>query len=44
VFNVERETLFLNLGATGIVAFIAAIVPTRRAIQIRIADGLRRIG
>lgn len=44
VFNVERETLFLNLAASSIVAFIAAILPTRRAIQIRIADGLRRIG
>jgi len=44
VFNVEEKTLFLNLVATWIVAFIAAIVPTRRAIQIRIADGLRRIG
>ncbi len=44
VFNVERETVFLNLAATGIVALVAAIVPTRRAIQIRIADGLRRVG
>jgi putative ABC transport system permease protein len=44
VFNVERETLFFNLAASLIVAFIAAILPTRRAIQIRIADGLRRIG
>ena len=44
VFNVERETLFLNLAASSIVAFVAAILPTRRAIQIRIADGLRRIG
>jgi putative ABC transport system permease protein len=44
VFKVERETLFLNLAASSIVAFVAGILPTRRAIQIRIADGLRRIG
>jgi ABC-type lipoprotein release transport system permease subunit len=41
---VERETLLLNFAASSIVAFVAAILPTRRAIQIRIADGLRRIG
>lgn len=44
VFNVERETFFLNVVASSIVAVVAAILPTRRAIQIRIADGLRRIG
>jgi putative ABC transport system permease protein len=44
VFNVERETLFFNVVASSIVAVVAAILPTRRAIQIRIADGLRRIG
>ena len=44
VFNVERETLYLNLVAALIIAFVAAIIPTRRAIKIRIADGLRRIG
>jgi ABC-type lipoprotein release transport system permease subunit len=26
------------------IAFVSAIIPTRRAIKIRIADGLRRIG
>ncbi|MGQ9645429.1 MAG: ABC transporter permease [Thermodesulfobacteriota bacterium] len=44
VFNVEEETLFINAVASSIVGLIAAILPTRRAIQIRIADGLRRIG
>jgi len=44
VFNVERETLFLNVSASWVVAFVSAIIPTRRAIRIRIADGLRRIG
>ena len=44
VFNIGRETLFLNLLAALTIAFVAAIIPTRRAIKIRIADGLRRIG
>ena len=44
VFNVERETLFLNFAASWVVAFVSAIIPTHRAIRIRIADGLRRIG
>jgi len=44
MFNVEKETLFLNLAAALLVALVAAIIPTRRAIKIRIADGLRRIG
>ncbi|MDH4258313.1 MAG: FtsX-like permease family protein, partial [Candidatus Aminicenantes bacterium] len=44
VFNIERETLYLNLAAALIIAFVSAIIPTRRAIKIRIADGLRRIG
>jgi len=44
VFNIERETLYLDLIVALAIAFIAAIIPTRRAIKIRIADGLRRIG
>jgi putative ABC transport system permease protein len=44
IFNIERETLYLNLIAALIIAFVAAIIPTQRAIKIRIADGLRRIG
>jgi len=44
VFNIERETLYLNLIAALIIAFVSAIIPTWRAIKIRIADGLRRIG
>jgi putative ABC transport system permease protein len=43
-FNVERVTLLFDLLAALAVAFTAAIIPTHRAIQIRIADGLRRIG
>jgi len=44
VFNIERETLYLNLVVALAIGFVAAIIPTRRAIKIRIADGLRRIG
>jgi len=44
VFNIGGETILLNFVAAFTIAFVAAIVPTRRAIKIRIADGLRRIG
>jgi len=43
VFHVEGRTLYLDLGAALIVAVAAAVIPTQRAIGIRIADGLRRI-
>jgi putative ABC transport system permease protein len=43
-FNVERATLLFDLLAALAVAFTAAIIPTHRAIRVRIADGLRRIG
>jgi len=43
-FNVKKETLLLDLFVALLVATVAAIVPAWRAIQIRIADGLRRIG
>ncbi len=44
VFIVERETLILDVLASLLVGSIAAIIPTWRAVHIRIADGLRRIG
>jgi putative ABC transport system permease protein len=44
VFNIEKETLYLNLVVALAIGFVAAIIPTRRAVKIRIADGLRRIG
>jgi putative ABC transport system permease protein len=43
VFNIGGETILLNFVAALTIAFVAAIIPTRRAIKIRIADGLRRI-
>ncbi|MEW6054610.1 MAG: ABC transporter permease [Nitrospirota bacterium] len=44
VFIVETETIYLQLAASVLVALVAAVLPTWRAVNIRIADGLRRIG
>ena len=44
VFLVSEKTLWLDLAAAFLIAFFAAIVPTRHAIRIGIAEGLRRIG
>ncbi len=44
VFNVAPETIIMDIAAALIVGVAAAVVPTSRAISIRIADGLRRIG
>lgn len=44
VFNVSMQTLQLDLLVAVIVAIAAAVIPTRHAIKIRVADGLRRLG
>jgi putative ABC transport system permease protein len=44
VFFVETSTIMLDFGAALIVGVIAAIIPIRQAVAIRIAEGLRRIG
>lgn len=44
IFYVEQKTILLDLAAAAAVGLIAAVIPTRRAVMIRIADGLRRIG
>ncbi|MGA2193026.1 MAG: ABC transporter permease [Nitrospirota bacterium] len=44
VFNVARETLYMDAAAGLIVGVVAGIFPTWRAVRLRIADGLRRIG
>jgi putative ABC transport system permease protein len=44
VFIVATQTLYYDVAAALLIAFLAAIIPTRHAIHIRIADGLRRIG
>jgi len=43
-FTVKMETVYMALGASILVGLCAAIIPTWRAMNIRIADGLRRIG
>jgi putative ABC transport system permease protein len=43
-FRVEIETIYMDIGAAILVGLSAAIIPTWRALKIRIADGLRRIG
>ena len=44
IFKVESASLVMALVSSLIVAILAAVVPIQRAIGIRIADGLRRIG
>ncbi|OGP74874.1 MAG: ABC transporter ATP-binding protein [Deltaproteobacteria bacterium RBG_16_49_23] len=44
VFNVAEEAIYMDILASVMIGLLAAIVPTRRAVKIRIADGLRRIG
>ncbi|MDX9745465.1 MAG: ABC transporter permease [Syntrophales bacterium] len=44
VFKVETASLLMALGSSLTVAILASVVPVQRAIAIRIADGLRRIG
>ena len=44
VFIVEPATLWMDWGFALLVGVVAAIFPTFRAVTIRIADGLRRVG
>ncbi len=44
VFNIANETIYMDIGMSLIVAFVAAIFPTWKATNIKVADGLRRIG
>jgi putative ABC transport system permease protein len=43
VFIVEAETIYMDIAAILIVGIVAAIIPSWRAITMRIADGLRSI-
>jgi putative ABC transport system permease protein len=43
-FIVHRSTIYMDMAAGLIVAVVAAVFPIWRAIQLKIADGLRRIG
>ncbi len=44
IFNVSRSTIYMDMAAGFIVAVVAAVFPIWRAIQLRIAEGLKRIG
>jgi putative ABC transport system permease protein len=44
IFFVEKATVIMDLAAGVLVGVVAALFPTWRAVRIRIADGLRRIG
>lgn len=44
VFEVSRETVLLQVACALAVGTAAALLPARRAIRIRIVDGLRAIG
>ncbi len=44
VFKVDEEILYMDIAASIAVGLLAAIAPTWRALKIRVADGLRRIG
>jgi len=43
VFTIHTSTLWMALGASALVGFAAALFPVYRAVNIRIADGLRGI-
>jgi len=43
IFHVSRQTIYLDVVAAVIVAVVAAIIPTYRSVNIRIAEGLRKI-
>lgn len=44
VFNVQQQTIYMDIAASLIVGLVAGVFPAWRAVKLRIADGLRRIG
>ena len=44
VFNVAPQTIYMDIAASFLIAIVAGVFPSWRAVNIRIADGLRRIG
>ncbi|MBI4633310.1 MAG: FtsX-like permease family protein [Deltaproteobacteria bacterium] len=44
IFNVKSQTIYLDIAATFIVGLAAALFPAWRAVSLKVADGLRRIG
>jgi putative ABC transport system permease protein len=43
-FEVKRLTIWLDIVLALLVGCVAGVIPAMRAVRIRIADGLRRIG
>jgi putative ABC transport system permease protein len=43
IFHVSKKTIYLDIVAAIIVAVVAAIIPTFQSVNIRIAEGLRKI-
>lgn len=43
-FEIKRSTIYLDFSFALVIGIVAGIFPTVRAVKIRIADGLRRIG
>ena len=43
-FNVNMDTIFLDIMFSVLVGILAGVIPTYHSIKIPIADGLRRIG
>jgi len=44
VFRVSEETILMDMAAAFTVGIVAAVIPIWRVVQVRIADGLGRIG
>jgi putative ABC transport system permease protein len=43
VFNVEAETIVLDIVFSLVVGVLAAVIPVYRTLKMKIADGLRMI-
>lgn len=44
IFQVEKSTLYMDMAFCLLVGVIAGLFPAWRAVKIKIADGLRRVG
>ncbi|RPJ11199.1 MAG: ABC transporter permease, partial [Desulfobacteraceae bacterium] len=44
IFNIARETIYLDIAASVVIGTVAAIFPIWRAVTVPIASGLGRIG
>lgn len=44
VFNVARKSIYMDVAAGFLVGCVAAVFPVWRAIRLKVAEGLRRIG